>query len=120
MPYLKQQDKLNAIQKLFLAKTRPPEELYDIQKDPHEVHNLADDAKYKETLLFFRDKLNTWMCKTNDHGRVPEDPKIPAYYRKKMIKRYGPRMKKRGVPLNDFKPEKYIQWWEKRDRRLTI
>jgi uncharacterized sulfatase len=119
MPYLKQQGKLNDIQRQFLAETRPPEELYDIQKDPDEVHNLADNSKYKETLLFFRDNLNTWMYRTNDHGRVPEDPKIPAYYRKKMIKRYGPGMKKRGIPLDNFNPKKYIQWWEKRDGRLT-
>jgi uncharacterized sulfatase len=120
MPYLKQQGKLNAVQEQFLTKIRPPEELYDIQKDPHEVHNLADDAKYEGTLLFFRDKLNIWMYKTNDHGRVPEDPKIPAYYRKKMIKRYGPGMKRRGAPLDNFNPEDYINWWKKRNHRLTI
>jgi uncharacterized sulfatase len=120
MPYLKQQGKLNAVQEQFLAKTRPPEELYDVQKDPHEVHNLAEEPEYKETSLFFRNKLNIWMYKTNDHGRVPEDPKISAYYRKKMIKRYGPRMKKRGILLGDFNPEEYIKWWQERDHRLTI
>ena len=31
------------------------EELYDMQADPHEWHNLADDARYAEVLQQHRD-----------------------------------------------------------------
>lgn len=132
MPYLQKRGELNAVQEHFLAQTRPPEELYDVREDSDEVHNLAGDANYKKTLLSFRHKLDEWICETNDHGQVPEDPAIPAYYQKKMHQRYGQRLKKRGFPLNYFtNPEDYltinpevytdyVKWWEDRDRRLTI
>ena len=42
--------KLNAAQKLFFAPTKPKEELYDCNADPHEINNLASDPKYSEKL----------------------------------------------------------------------
>jgi hypothetical protein len=35
MPLLQKRGELNPVQELFLAKTRPPEELYDVQKKKH-------------------------------------------------------------------------------------
>ncbi len=40
--------KLNELQeKLLFAEVRPPEELYDLQSDPYELDNLADDPTYR-------------------------------------------------------------------------
>ncbi len=64
--------RLNEMQELILADQRPKEELYDLAADPHEVNNLADDPKYKQTLLEMRQRLENWMEETNDHGRNPE------------------------------------------------
>jgi arylsulfatase A-like enzyme len=64
--------KLNAIQKQLFAAERPPEELYDLEADPHEVKNLAGISRYKQTLLEMRTRLKKWMEESNDRGRAPE------------------------------------------------
>ena len=51
---------------------KPTEELYDIEKDPYELNNLADDLTLKDTLVFLRNKLNQWIKETNDLGEIPE------------------------------------------------
>jgi hypothetical protein len=54
------------------APTRPEEELYDVQADPHETRNLAADPKYRKTLEEMRARLNRWIKETNDRGQQPE------------------------------------------------
>ena len=63
---------LNDVQRLIFAKNREPEELYDLEADPWEVHNLADNPAHIKTLQELRVKLNQWMEQTNDQGRKPE------------------------------------------------
>jgi len=64
--------KLNATQKLFFAKTKPKEELYDTAADPHEVKNLAADPTHADTLKTMRAALDKWVIDTKDLGDVPE------------------------------------------------
>lgn len=64
--------KLNTIQDQFFAATKPREELYDVDADPDEVHNLASDPKYKDKLVELRTALDRWMEETKDLGAVPE------------------------------------------------
>ncbi|CAN5392581.1 sulfatase [soil metagenome] len=64
--------RLNDVQHLIFAKTRPAEELYDLEKDPWEIRNLAAEPAYAAVLKQMRDMLRRWMEKTNDHGRTPE------------------------------------------------
>lgn len=59
-------------EKLLFAEKRPPEELYDLIGDPHELNNLAADPKHKVTLNELRKRLADWEMKTNDQGRKPE------------------------------------------------
>ncbi len=64
---------LNDVQKkLLFSPVRAPEELYDLQVDPHELNNLADNPKHAKTLTELRQRLDRWMDETNDHGRQPE------------------------------------------------
>jgi arylsulfatase A-like enzyme len=63
---------LNDVQRLLFAKTRPPEELYELAADPWEVRNLAADPVHAQTLLELRENLDRWMERTNDQGRTPE------------------------------------------------
>jgi N-sulfoglucosamine sulfohydrolase len=64
--------KLNAVQDLFFAATKPREELYDVDTDPDEVHNLAANPKYKDKLAQMRAALDRWMEETKDLGAIPE------------------------------------------------
>ena len=50
--------------KFFLYRTR--EELYDMEADPIELHNLAADEKYKPEIEKMRSELLQMMVSTND------------------------------------------------------
>jgi len=65
-------EKCNDIQSVFW-RPKPSEELYNISTDPWEVHNLAQDPAYKDTLALYRKVCNDWMIKTRDAGLIPED-----------------------------------------------
>ncbi|MDR2774422.1 MAG: sulfatase-like hydrolase/transferase [Tannerella sp.] len=52
--------------------TKPPEELYDTENDPWEVHNLADDAAYGDVLRRMREAADQWMIRIMDVGFIPE------------------------------------------------
>jgi uncharacterized sulfatase len=51
---------------------RPAEELYDLQADPHEQHNLAGDAEHAGTLEDLRTELDAWMSARGDRGLESE------------------------------------------------
>ncbi len=61
-----------------MAATRPPEELYDVSKDPNELQNLADRPEQRATLVEMRRILDRWITETGDRGEVAEDPAIAA------------------------------------------
>jgi arylsulfatase A-like enzyme len=64
--------KLNDVGKLTIAQRnpllvpRPNEELYDTQKDPHELTNLAANPQYQAELAEMRTALDEWRKKTSD------------------------------------------------------
>lgn len=45
---------------------RPSEELYDLDKDPEQVNNVAADLAYQQDLKSMRDLLNAFRARTND------------------------------------------------------
>jgi hypothetical protein len=57
--------KIAPIFQLACAK-RPAEELYDLAGDPHQVHNVAADTRYAQTLRELRGSLDGWMKDTAD------------------------------------------------------
>lgn len=69
---LNAEGKLNEVQRFFFIPTKPVEELYDTQSDPHETRNLADDPQYRSVLEAMRAELLKWMKKIGDVGLVPE------------------------------------------------
>ena len=56
----------------FTAVKKPLEELYDTDKDPHEIHNLASDPQYFDKLAELRAAHERWTGKYNDLGHMPE------------------------------------------------
>ncbi len=68
MRELQVQGKLNDAQQLLLADVKPAEELYDLQADPHELHNLATSAEHQQTLSQLRKLLDDWIEDTGDKG----------------------------------------------------
>jgi uncharacterized sulfatase len=51
---------------------RPYEELYDLNKDPWERHNLADDPAYEAVMQNLGDQLEKWMLQQGDLGVMTE------------------------------------------------
>jgi len=51
---------------------RPAEELYDIQADPWELTNLADDPAHAAVKADLRKRLDAWMAQQGDQGNATE------------------------------------------------
>jgi len=58
-------------QTLWMAKTKPPEELYDTLLDPDEIKNLVSDPARAGNLERLRKALDAWQAK-GDLGEIPE------------------------------------------------
>jgi N-sulfoglucosamine sulfohydrolase len=111
MEVLHKQGKLTPEQEKFMAATRPREELYDLQDDPHELHNLAEDPRLKRILKEHSKQLDRWIKTTNDAGEKPEDPQVVAYWKNDMEQSYQRQMRDRGL-APDISDEDYLKWWE--------
>jgi uncharacterized sulfatase len=57
---------------LFSAGSKPTEELYDLENDPHEINNLATDPEHKKKLDELRAALFAWQLEVGDLGLIPE------------------------------------------------
>lgn len=53
---------------------RPAEELYNLQADPFELHNLAADSQHAERLAAMRTELKAWMKSQGDTETVFGQP----------------------------------------------
>jgi hypothetical protein len=52
--------------------TKPEEELYETQADPHEIRNLIGKPASEETVTTLREALEAWIEWTKDLGLMPE------------------------------------------------
>ena len=109
---LAEKGELSEAQQHFLQQTRPPVELYDLQADPHEVNNLADDRQYDSVQTDLSAKLDKWIEATGDMGKTPESEKVTTYWDKNMAERFSESMEKRGLSP-DISNADYLDWWEK-------
>ena len=90
--------KLNAAQSLIMAESRPKEELYDVVKDPHNLHNLAGDATHTDALVSLRTTLDKWVIESGDRAQKAEPTKV---YDEDMNV-YVTGQRKRRKPTDDY------------------
>jgi N-sulfoglucosamine sulfohydrolase len=70
----KKNPEVAAIVKRYHA--RPADELYDLNSDPHEQHNLAGDPKYASRLKRMKRELEKWMREQGDKRTVFAEPRL--------------------------------------------
>ncbi len=63
---------LTEVLALFSAGSKPTEELYDLENDPHEINNLAADPAHQDKLNELRSALFAWQLEVGDLGLIPE------------------------------------------------
>ena len=63
--------KLNGIQAKFW-KSKPSEELFDLQSDPDETINLAEQPQHQQRVAKMRSAVKDWMKQSLDMGIFPE------------------------------------------------
>lgn len=63
---------MNKDQLVFFGNNKPAEELYDLENDPHELHNLANNPKYNKVLKKHQKILKHWIKETGDKGQKAE------------------------------------------------
>lgn len=113
MQVLHEKDALTPEQERFMAPWRPPEELYDLEEDPHEVRNLAQDPECRGILEDMRGRLDEWIYRTGDRGQVPEHPEDALKWDGVAERRWENYAKRFDFdPLAE--PEKYLEWWRRR------
>jgi N-sulfoglucosamine sulfohydrolase len=64
----------------IFMKTKPVEELYDLQTDPDEVHNLALNPTYRSKLMELRTALSKWQVDIDDQGFKLESEIIKEFW----------------------------------------
>jgi arylsulfatase A-like enzyme len=75
----------------LMSPTVSPEQLFDIENDPHEINNLAHSKKthHRQALLKMRTALDVWIVETQDRGEFLEPKHIVAPFEKEMHDWFG-------------------------------
>lgn len=67
------QDKLAPEQAAFMSASKPEVELFDLKKDPHEIHNVADDPSYADVKTELLRELARWRENVIEDTGVADD-----------------------------------------------
>ncbi|MEQ2005325.1 MAG: sulfatase-like hydrolase/transferase [Limisphaerales bacterium] len=96
LPLLHAQGRLTPPQAALMAPRLPDEELYDLEGDPFEIHNLAasTDPEHQRVLRKMSNALDAWMEETGDQGRTPETAEIIAQWTDAAERQHGDAMRK--------------------------
>ena len=69
---------------------KPWEELYNLENDPYELNNLAEEISLQDTLEFLRNRLEQWIVETKDLGQFPEKELLLHWFPDKKPKQLTP------------------------------
>jgi N-sulfoglucosamine sulfohydrolase len=91
MRKLKDEGRLSGPPLALMADRLPEEELYDLENDPYEIHNLATSEReeHRQALIRLRAELDTWIDQTGDRGHIPEPADVVAPFTQEMHDWFG-------------------------------
>jgi len=69
---LHKEGQLTRENKWLMRDQKPIEELYDLEKDPYQMNNLAQNQKFIPLLKEMKNTLFEWMIKNQDLSLIPE------------------------------------------------
>ncbi|EMI46899.1 family 16 glycoside hydrolase [Rhodopirellula sp. SWK7] len=79
MRRLAREGKLTANESVFFADRKPSEELYDLSRDPDEMHNLAADPEYAGVMAQMRALESEWTDANEDFGLKDLENRHPEF-----------------------------------------
>ncbi|HLN54956.1 MAG TPA: sulfatase [Bacteroidales bacterium] len=112
MKVMQVKGQLTPEQSVFMSSQKKPEELYDLIKDPFELHNIAEERKYSKQLRELRTLLNDWVS-INDKGVYPENSEETGYWKQDAGQAYVKAMKSYGLDPG-ISDETFLDWWIRR------
>ncbi|MBN8731467.1 MAG: sulfatase [Acidobacteria bacterium] len=91
MRELHREGKLTPVQQVLMAKRLPDEELYDLERDPYEITNLAASthSEHQRVKKQLRAALDRWMAETNDQGRIQEPREVVDFWTQESHELHG-------------------------------
>lgn len=112
---LQREGKLTPAQQLFMAKGRPAEELYDLEQDPFELHNLAADPAHHAHLTRMRKACERWVARY-DTDPYPEPAELVDQVQKQMDAYYSDRCKRLNEPYGGSDADLLAYWLRQMER----
>lgn len=103
--------KLEAPFNQIMAETRPAIELYDLQNDPMEFNNLAEDSSYLKIKDELYNNLTSRMPEF-EKNMIIESNEAAQKAKEGSYNYYVSLMKKRGLDP-DISDEAYLRYWER-------
>ncbi len=69
---MREANELNEVQALWFRETKPEIEFFDVDNDPHEINNLAEDPRYTAKIAELEGAMDQWLAEINDRGLQDE------------------------------------------------
>ncbi len=113
---------LDSISSNWFIAPKPEEELYDLQEDPYELNNLAQNTILKDTLQKLQEVLYNWIKESKDLGKYPEKDLMENWFVNGIPKVQGLSLTEtdKGVALTSDFHEASIVWRTPGDQKWQL
>ena len=111
---------LTDVQKQFFVTVKPEEELYDLQKDPEEIHNLAADPAFLPVIKKMREQLK--REEDEDVSKVPVQHAAPSNAPMILdyVRYYHPEYYLQMLQGKEIGYEKFLKMYRNDQNRLDV